>query len=330
MAYRKIWIAALAACLLALAAGTSQAATPNKYLPDDTEMVLRVNVKDLLETEIVKKNALEQIKEGLRGNIQLGLVFETLNFDPLKDVQSITIGAKDLGANLPGAGGGGPGSGEFCAVVSGNFDLEKFHKTLADAAKQMADQFKVTEYSGVKLYEGKQNDNPVYVAFLDKNTAVASNKKDRVTEAIDVSLGKRKPNPSRTLINMLAKVSESHNVTVALPLPKAAKEGLKRNPQMAQIAEKVEGLTGSITAGKDATAEVHIHTTEAQAAMQLRQQIEGVKLIAAGFIQGQGVPGAEVFAELVQNMKTNADGKVIALKMTLTQEMIDKAVKGGQ
>ena len=124
--------------------------------------------------------------------------------------------------------------------------------------------------------------------------------------------------------------SETQSATLAFPLPKAAKESLKRNPQVAQIVDKVEGLTGSITAGKDATAEVHIHMTEAQVAMQLRQQIEGVKLIAAGFIQGQGVPGAEVLAELVQSMKTNADGKVIALKMTLTQEMIDKAVKGGQ
>jgi hypothetical protein len=332
MALRRIWIAALALGLIALSAALSQAATPNKYLPDDTEFVLRVNVKDLLETEIVKKNALEPIKAGLRENLQLGLIFETLNFDPLKDLQTITLAGKDLGANLPMGGGNGGGArprvGEVFAVIHGAFDLDKFHKTLADAAKENPAKLAISDYSGFKVYEGKENENPVFVAFLDKTTAVASNKKNRVTEAIDVSTGKRKANPSRTLVNMLAKVSESQAVIMALPLPKNARESMMRNPQTMMIAEKLEGMTGSVAAGKDATAEIHLHTTDAQFAMQFRQQIEALKLLAAGAIMGQGFPGGDMLAELVENMKTNADGKVVALKLSLTQEMIDKAKKG--
>jgi len=316
----------LALGLVLLQLSQVEAATPSKYLPDNSEAVLRIKVKELLETEIVKKNALEQIKTALRENIQLGLVFDTLGFDPLKDIDSITIAVHDFKFSPPMAGGT-PESpfGGFFALVQGNFDLDKFHSTLAEAAKQMPNELSVSEHGGFKVYEAKQAGQPTYVAFLDKQTAVAGNKKDLVANAIDVHLGKRKPAPNRTIVNMLAKVSESQPVIIALPLPSAAKEAMRNNPQLAVLADNLEGFTASATVGKDATADIFVHTNDAQVAQQLRGQLEGLKLFAAAAIQGQNLPGGELLAELVQGLKTNADGKTVTLKLELTQAMIDRA-----
>jgi hypothetical protein len=114
-------------------------------------------------------------------------------------------------------------------------------------------------------------------------------------------------------------------VIIALPLPSAAKDAMRNNPQLAVLADNLEGFTASATVGKDAVADIFVHTTDAQVAQQLRGQLEGLKLFAAAAIQGQNVPGGEMLAELVQGLKTNADGKTITLKFELTQAMIDRA-----
>ncbi|MCS6975655.1 MAG: hypothetical protein NZM31_01425 [Gemmatales bacterium] len=323
----KFRMATVAAVLLMLASATSAwAATPSKYLPDDSQMVLRIKVRELLDSDIVKKNALEQIKTGLRENIQLGLIFESLGFDPLRDIDVLTVSLGDfrMVAPMPGAVPESP-FGNIFFLVEGKFDLDKVHTTLADAAKQMPDQISVSAYGGLKLYEAKQNDQTMFVVFLDPNTAILGNKKELVTNAVDVKQAKRKPNLNRTVVNMLTKVSDNDTVIMAMPLPKEAKEAARGNPQMALLVEALEGFTGSVTASKDLNIGLFIHTTEAQAAQQIRGQLEGLKLIAAGALQGQGVPGGEILAQMIQEAKTDANGKTISVKMTLTQEMIDKA-----
>lgn len=317
----------LAACVLLLAATPLvPAATPSKYLPDDSQMVLRIKVRELLDSDIVKKNALEQIKGMLRENIQLGLIFDSLGFDPLRDLNGLTLALGDfrMVAPMPGAVPESP-FGLFFALVEGKFDLDKVHTTLAEAAKQMPNELSISAHGGVKLYEAKQNDQTLFVVFLDGSNAVVANKKELATNAVDVHQGKRKPNLNRTVVNMLAKVSDNDTVIMAMPIPKEAKEAARGNPQAALIVEALEGLTGSVTAGKDLNISLFVHTTENQAAQQIRGQLEGLKLFAAGALQGQGVPGGEIWAEMIQQAKTDATGKTVSLKMTLTQEMIDKA-----
>lgn len=320
--FRTACVAALV--VLTAWATSGWAATPSKYLPDDSQMVLRIKVRELLDSDIVKKNALEQIKEGLRENIQLGLIFDALGFDPLRDLTQVTVALGDFRMVAPMPGAFESPFGNFFVLVEGKFDLDKVHTTLADAAKQMPDQISVSAHGGLKVYEAKQNDQIMFVAFIDGNTAVVGNKKTLVTEAVDVHQGKRKPNPNRTLVNMLAKVSDNDTVIMAMPLPKEAKEAARANPQMALIVEALEGFTGGLTTSKDLNIGLFIHTTEAQAAQQLRGQLEGLKLFAAGALQGQGIPGGEIWAEMIQGAKTDVNGKTISLKMTLTQEMIDK------
>jgi hypothetical protein len=318
----------LAAFVLVAVSWPATAAAPHKLMPDDAQMVIRINVKGLLESDIVKKNALEQIKTALRENIQLGLIFDSLGFDPMRDVNSLVLAVSQLpeAPPQPGAGLDQISAGEALVIVEGKFDLKKVHETLALAAKDNPDQLSVSEYNGLKLYEGKQNDQTMFVVFLDGSTVLLSNKKPLITTAVDVHQGKRKPNPNRTMVNMLAKVSEDDTVIMALPLPQAAKEAARNNPQAAVLVESLEGFTASATTGKDLNVSLFIHTTDAQGAQQIRAQLEALKQFAAGALQGQGVPGGEALAEMIQNAKIEVTaGKTVSVKMTLTQEMIDKA-----
>src|SRR5437763_10572664 len=56
MTARRVWQAALLVALAALATFPTVRAADTKYLPDDTEIVFTINVKQIMESELVKAN----------------------------------------------------------------------------------------------------------------------------------------------------------------------------------------------------------------------------------------------------------------------------------
>ena len=80
----------------ALAANPSRAAEPDKLLPADADTVVCVNIKQILDTDIIKKYSLEQLKQALDGQDAKKLLTE-LGLDPLKDIDRIVVGANIKG-----------------------------------------------------------------------------------------------------------------------------------------------------------------------------------------------------------------------------------------
>ena len=74
----------------------SRAAEPDKLLPADADTVVTVNIKQILDTDIIKKYALEQLKQALDGQDAKKLLTE-LGLDPLKDIDRIVVGANIKG-----------------------------------------------------------------------------------------------------------------------------------------------------------------------------------------------------------------------------------------
>src|SRR6266446_1191924 len=84
--YRWLLASALLAFVLPI-----RAAEVDKYLPTETEFVSHVNVKQLLDSAIVKKHAVDKLRDLLKGQDQASAVLEALGFDPFKDLASVTI-----------------------------------------------------------------------------------------------------------------------------------------------------------------------------------------------------------------------------------------------
>src|SRR5262249_19000795 len=74
----------------ALVASAGQAAEPNKYLPNNAEGVIVINVKQLLEAPLVKDN-LDTLKAMLASAGDTQKILDELGFDPFQDVESIVI-----------------------------------------------------------------------------------------------------------------------------------------------------------------------------------------------------------------------------------------------
>ena len=104
----------------------------DKYLPDDTEMVVSVNVKQIVESSLFKKNVEAKAREALKNQDELQDALHDLGFDPFTDIDRI-IAAKPAGGDQD----------RGLVIVHGKFDLDKFKAKAEKLAKDQPDVLKV-------------------------------------------------------------------------------------------------------------------------------------------------------------------------------------------
>src|SRR5262249_17840585 len=162
-----------AVCAVALAPA-ARAAEPDKLLQGEADTVMYVNVKQLLDSDVVKKYALDQIKQALAGQDAKKLL-EELGLDPLKDIDTVwgaTVG-KDQN-DMKGL-----------VVVHGKFDPDKLFKAAEAASKKDGDKFSMIKDGGTTMFKFQPDQgNPVYGTVVDETTVVAATDKKLVANAL--------------------------------------------------------------------------------------------------------------------------------------------------
>ena len=150
---------------LALAAAVTtntSAAEPDRLLPAETDVVMSMNVRQLVDSDIVKQYALGMLKQALDGNDAQKLLKE-LGLDPLKDIERIVVGASgkdetDLRTLL---------------VVRGKFNPEQLYKAAEAQTRRDADHFTlVKDGRDVMFKYTPDNGNPVYATVVDETTVI--------------------------------------------------------------------------------------------------------------------------------------------------------------
>src|SRR5579872_3542752 len=232
---------ALAALFAATTATAAPATTPkltpvagalDPYLPDDTEVLVTINVRQILDSEVVKKNLLEAAREGLKGLDQVQTVLTDLGFDPFKDLDKVLI-----------AGPGGGDEDRGLVIVRGRFDLAKFKKRGAEAARDNSDIVtihKVADGQGGQflIYEVKtpvqDQEKQLFVALASREVALASFGKDYVVDALKKNAGKAKAGvklKSKEFATLLARMDGKQSVSFAA-VGKALTKGSADLPAM--------------------------------------------------------------------------------------------------
>ena len=119
MLARRLLPAFAALALLAPA----RAAEADRYLPAETQQVAVVNVKQLLDSPLVKKFALPEVEKQLKDNKEYKQFQDFTGIDILKDVTSVVVG------NVSTRGD------NFVIIVRGKFDTDKIHKSAQQYAE---------------------------------------------------------------------------------------------------------------------------------------------------------------------------------------------------
>lgn len=313
---RSAGIRLLAVGLLLSFAVPASAATPDKLLPADSDVVIQVNVKPLLDSGVVKKHALEEIKTAIKDNAKAGEILRQLNFDPLKDVTAVTMSMSLSNAKQP----------DFLGILRGTFDVDKIHAELAKHTDKVAS----SEYGSLKVYENKEAGQSGYVSVLDKGTVVVSNKKTYVHNAIDHAKASGASNLKKELQSALEQTDDKQTIWMAVGMTDTLKKLAQAAGQGAPGIEALEGMTLGLVVKDDVSLEFNLLARNADEAKQmaplLEQGLDQGKAMVPFLTRGDKAL-ADVITDILATTKVSADGKKVKTRSNISSENVEKLVK---
>jgi hypothetical protein len=300
-----------------------RAADVDKYLPGDAEFVAQINFKQILDSPVVKKHALDKLKEKLKQHDEAVKILDSLGFDPFKDLTSITL-----------AGNGLETDSKPFIIAHGIFDLAKFEAKAEEVAKNMPDSLKIHKEGDHKIYEVKVesggDDKPTFVGLIDKTTIVVANDKDYILESFARAEGKKKGTVKKEVQDLIEKTDGKQSVWVVIPANLLGKNPLaQQDEETKKLVDKMDSFSLGLSVEKDVKLAITIASKSAENAKQLaddlKNKVEQGKN-ALTLFAGQ-IPQLAPFVDVLGNAKADTEGKTVTLKIEVSEEVIEKALK---
>lgn len=273
---------------------SATAADVDKYLLDDTDAVLGLNVKLLLQSPLVKKNYLPLAQKQLKSNDEAQKLLQELGLDPFRDVDRVllvhgeschrTVASKEEFAPL--------------VIIRGRFDPARIHAKAAQLAQFVPNLIKFEQTKNGIIYEiGVPR--PFFVALPDRTALVASLFKDQVAEALLKGRGKKERRLKHFGMEFLVQqVDYKNSVWVAaqgraafgektqLPIAKGKKveEGARKKLSDSGIEE----ISGGLTVTDGIRAKFHIKVPDPETAKTISDLLPQIlPQIAANDLDGK-------------------------------------------
>jgi hypothetical protein len=309
----KTWMPLLGAALAALClTASARAVNADKRTPADAEVIVSIDVSQILDSEIFKKYAKEELEKALL-NEKVKKELDGIGLDPLKDVHKLLI--TSAGTEKP----------KVLIVAYGKFDVDKMKAAAEKAAKDKPDELKIATEDGKTIYEGKGGDGKDFYAYLDPNgeTVLASTEKDYLMAAI----ANKSEGPSKEMKEVLDKVGGKESIWLAALITKEIKKQMASTPQAKDLAPKLEAVTGTINVANDVVTNLVIHTTDAKAAADVKKILNQIKPLLTLAAQGAGEDAAPVLSEVVDNLKITTEENSVKLSLKVSEDLIEKAHK---
>ena len=321
---RRLILAGVAAVGLT---NTVTAAELDAPLPKETESIIFLNVRQILDSQLIKKYAIGQIKQMLAGNDEAQKAMKDLGLDPLKDIDRVTIGS--WGKTKDDA--------QIVGTIKGNFDPVKLFDAAKKAAAKDGDKISIISEGEVKLVKLtiENQPQPFYLTVADENTIVMGNDKKLVTTGLIALREKAKPEIKKDLAKLLLKQDEKASMYVvglvqpnSINLPPGVDiPGVDKDKLVEQL-EKLRNLTIAVRLTDDVSLEVNAGMTDADAAEEFSKTVSGAIETIKGFIPlitGQQPQLKPLTDELSQTLKASAKDDAVKIQLKLTAESIGKA-----
>jgi hypothetical protein len=314
----------------ALNAAGVHAAEPDKLLPADADTVTYVNVKQMVESDVIKKYALDQIKQMLDGK-EAKKILEQMGLDPLKDIDRVWIGSSGKDQNDMKA----------VVILRGKFDKEKLLKAAAAAAKKDGDKFSVLKDGETTLFKYQPDTgNPWYVAAGDETTVVAATDKKAVAAALKQAEGEKKA-PIKAELTELVKAMDEKSSMFAVSVVKGKLDTLNNAAPPQQLPLDLSGVmkalpkTDTMTFALKVTGDINLELVlgmadeDAAADMDagMAKVVDGIKGLVP--LLAAADPKAKPLTDVVKTLKTSAKKKSVTVGLKVTGENLGKMTNQG-
>lgn len=311
----------LVAAFLAAAVTSARAAEVDALLPKETEQVVFVNFKQVLDSDIVKKYAMGQIKQAMAGE-DVKAYLEAAGLDPMKDIDKATVGFwGSTGDDMKAVG-----------VLRGKFDAKK----LFDSAKAQADMEKgkveiITEKVDgaevvlVKFINEGDKEKGFYVNVADSATLIGATSKKLALDAVASFNKKEKAKLSKELTALVLKQDEKASMFYCMitegkfkDVPAEGFNGLKQvgvdGEKLKEQLEKMNTMSITVRVGKEIKLDAIMGMKDADSAEEFNGSL------------GKLIDTANTFLPFIGNMQPKAKGLIDDLTKTLKAKAKDKDV----
>ena len=315
---------ALAAALAVALAPSARAAEVDKLLPADAEYVIHFNLKQILDSGIIKKYALDQIKQALQGNDAQQMLKE-LGLDPLKDIEKITIGASGTDQN----------DAKALILIRGTFDPDKLFKAAEVQAKKDGDRFTMIKDGKDTMFKFQpDNGNPMYGTVLDGKTVAVATDKKILTTASAAAAEKKVAAVSKDLSGLISRMDDKASMWVAavtkdkLNNVKLPRGGGGENIQ-GQLG-KMDSVTVVLRVTEDINLDVGLGMATEEAANEMGKTVdEGLTTIkgALPFLLADNKQ-LQPLKGVADSLKSEVKSKTVSISAKMPGAVIGALLKG--
>ena len=334
MSWHRIgFVASLA--VLGLAVATARAAEADKYLPEDTNGVISLNVRQVVDSPLFKKTYLPILQKELKAKPELQTQLKDIGFDPFKDIDRVQIAIAESCERE-----GGKEAGVF-VVFQGRFDPAKIHTKIAVLAPHIDKALLAHKVGNNILYEFNADERSFFFALPDKNSLVFATRKEPVRDALERATGKKKvPLRYKDVQDLVTKTDAKQalwlvatgRTTLQFETVFAGPKG-KKVEQMARktLADSgVYEVSGGfwVTDGVKGAFGIKVQNEQAAKAVSEALSNELAKTIDKGFDGALATePRLAPLREFLKEMVINGDGKHIVIQSEVPGRVFANSLK---
>lgn len=323
------WI--LGAVLAVATVAPTRAAEVDNLLPSETESIIFFNVRQILDSDLMKKYAIGQVKQALEGN-DAQKMLKQIGLDPLKDIERVTVGSwgkdkDDMNAVI---------------IVRGKFEPEKLFNAAKDYAKNNGDKMSIVEEGDYKLikFTPENQPKPFYASVADEKTIVGGSDKKLVTAALTAAMKGTKPTIKKDLAALMLKQDEKASM-FACGLVEGKINELPPNvnipgvdsAKLSKQLEKMKDFSMTLRLSTDVNLELTAGMKDADAADDfggtVNQLIDTVKNFLP-LLAGNKPEMKPLIDELTKTLKSKVKDSEVTLTVKLSADAIGKAAGGAE
>lgn len=315
----KTWLhfTALALAVLLPVTVVQAAVQPDRLTPSDAEMVVQVNVRQMLQTPLVKKHALDPLKALLERSSETSQLLRAAGLDPFKDIDSISL----CTSGRPLAGG------KLLIVVRGSFSPDKVRTAAGDYAKKYPDRLKSFKDGDLSMWEIHSDNKAFYSAFADNQTLVmTATKKD--TAAVVHRADQAPQQPSAAMQAALAHFKGDENLWMAMVATEEIKQLLKSDDTSKDFATDLQSVTGALELSDDAQFRLVAHANSAAAAAKIKSKLDDLMPLLSFLGAGKDKSG-QIAKEVIDSIQLKTEKNDVSIRLHVTDAQISKASKKG-
>lgn len=306
------------------------AADIDPLVPADTESCILIQVRQLLDSPLVKKHLLGPARKRLEERTEVTDVLADLGFDPFRDLHRLVFAAPHSGDHDRGL-----------IIARGKFDRERFRKKGEEAARDHEEALKLHQVplgggASHVVYEVvlPHQDSSLFVALVDDTTLLASPGKDYVVDALKAARLKRPAVLKNRAFQSTVEKLDPKLMVAGAGVGKAvcSHPGCALPEAVQRALANVEALGGGLSVGDEVKVELLVTTKTEESARRVREAVDRwTKLGLVGLsLVGEERKELSLALEVLKTIKATNRGAVVTVSGRLTADVLQDFLEKDQ